>query len=111
MTKTLNRLSCHAHPEAKARTQCVECGQKACARRCFLNGRTKYCKPCRDRLKQEAEASQERTEETMDKVELAFDVVQWVSESFPAIGAVIALAACGALFLGIHAVSVIFSGF
>ncbi|MDF1661329.1 MAG: hypothetical protein P1V97_06135 [Planctomycetota bacterium] len=111
MTKTLSNPACHAHPDAKGHTKCVECGQRACQRRCFLNGRTKYCKPCRNKLKKEAERDQENTEDTIDKVELALDVADWASDAFPIVSAVIIIASCGALLLGLKAVSVIFGGF
>lgn len=99
MTETMEKIGCHAHPEARAKKRCAECGEKACERRCFLNGRTKYCKPCRDKMKKLAEPS--RAVKAIKKVDDGIGLALGVMDTLQFVGSIVVLALCGGAYLAL----------
>lgn len=102
MTKTMEKIGCHAHPEARAKKRCAECGEKACERRCFLNGRTKYCKPCRDKMKKEkAEQKPSRTMKALETLADGFTFAAGVCDTVQVVASVAVLALVGFAYVAL----------
>lgn len=107
MTKTKNMSICHFHSKEKAQAQCVKCSRQACRKRCFLDGRTKYCKPCRDELKEEA-PGKSKVMDTIQAVDSGLGAASNVIEGIQFIGSLVILGVCAVAYFGLKALGIFF---